>query len=89
MAAYCLSLATGNPASHCPTSEIPPPLVDFVSIPGTFFLATPLHLVTTATLGYLKSKNEWADWDLRRFRPNFLIETSILFASKEDLTDLI
>ena len=56
-------------------SQIPPPLVDFVSIPGTFFLATPLHLVTTATLSYLKSKNDQADWNVRRFRPNFLIET--------------
>ena len=57
-------------------SQIPPPLVDFVSIPGTFFLVTPLHLVTTATLRHLKGKNEQADWDARRFRPNFLIETN-------------
>jgi uncharacterized protein len=57
-------------------SQIPPPLVDFVSIPGTFFLVTPLHVVTTATLAHLKGKNPRADWDVRRFRPNFLIETS-------------
>jgi uncharacterized protein YcbX len=57
-------------------SQIPPPLVDFVSIPGTFFLVTPLHVVTTATLGYLKDRNPQADWNVRRFRPNFLIETN-------------
>ena len=56
-------------------SKIPPPLVDFVSIPGTFFLVTPLHVVTTATLAALKARNAGADWDRRRFRPNFLIET--------------
>ncbi|HEX4987097.1 MAG TPA: MOSC N-terminal beta barrel domain-containing protein [Burkholderiales bacterium] len=55
-------------------SKIPPPLVDFVSIPGTFFLVTPLHLVTTSTLAFLKSKNAAADWDRRRFRPNFVVE---------------
>jgi hypothetical protein len=57
-------------------SQIPPPLVDFVSIPGTFFLVTPLHLVTTATLSYLKGVNPKADWNARRFRPNFVIESS-------------
>ncbi len=57
-------------------SQIPPPLVDFVSIPGTFFLVTPLHLVTTATLAHLRGINPSADWDARRFRPNFIIETS-------------
>ncbi|HVY06838.1 MAG TPA: MOSC N-terminal beta barrel domain-containing protein [Burkholderiales bacterium] len=55
-------------------SQIPPPLIDFVSIPGTFFLVTPLHLVSTATLRHLKSKNAAADWNVRRFRPNFVVE---------------
>lgn len=48
---------------------------DFVSRPGTFFLVTPLHLLTTATLHHLDSLNPAGDWDARRFRPNFLIET--------------
>lgn len=55
-------------------SQLPPPVVEFVSTPGTFFLVTPLHIVTTATLAHLKNKNPGADWDRRRFRPNFLIE---------------
>ncbi|MEO8629722.1 MAG: MOSC N-terminal beta barrel domain-containing protein [Betaproteobacteria bacterium] len=58
-------------------SQLPPPLVDFVSIPGSFFLVTPLHIVTTATLARLKEKNPGADWDARRFRPNLLIETNV------------
>lgn len=55
-------------------SQLPPQVVEFVSTPGTFFLVTPLHIVTTATLSQLKSMNPGADWDRRRFRPNFLVE---------------
>ncbi|MFN2381967.1 MAG: MOSC domain-containing protein [Guyparkeria sp.] len=47
---------------------------NFVSRPGTFFLVTPLHLLTTASLDYLGELNPAGDWDARRFRPNFLIE---------------
>lgn len=56
-------------------SKIPPAMVDFVSTPGTFFLVTPLHMVTTATLAHLQSLNPQGSWDARRFRPNFIIET--------------
>jgi MOSC domain-containing protein len=55
-------------------SKAPPSLANFVSMPGTFFLVTPLHIVTTATLEHLKTRNAKGDWDRRRFRPNFLIE---------------
>jgi len=54
---------------------LPPPLVDCVSMPGSFFLVTPLHFVTTASLTHLKTLNPASDWDARRFRPNVLIET--------------
>lgn len=56
-------------------SQLPPEVVEFVSSPGTFFLVTPLHLVTTATLTHLRGRKPQADWDARRFRPNFVIET--------------
>lgn len=56
-------------------SKIPPPMVDFVSAPGTFFLVTPLHMVTTATLSHLQSLNPGGNWDARRFRPNLIIES--------------
>ena len=48
---------------------------DFVTIPGTFFLVSPLHIVTTATMEHLKGLLPGADWDMRRFRPNIVIET--------------
>jgi len=57
-------------------SQLPPAMVEFVSLRGTFFLVTPLHVLTTATLTHLKGINPRSDWDVRRFRPNFVIETS-------------
>jgi uncharacterized protein len=55
--------------------HLPQSAQDFVSIPGTFFLVSPLHFVTTATIEYLKSQTPHADWSIERFRPNVLIET--------------
>lgn len=55
--------------------QLPAPMVEFVSLLGTFFLVTPLHLVTTSTLAHLKKINPQPDWDVRRFRPNLVIET--------------
>lgn len=56
--------------------DVPQNVADFVSAAGTFFLVTPLHLLTTATLAALRASNPQADWDARRFRPNFVIETA-------------
>lgn len=56
-------------------THIPPVLVDHVSAPGTFFLVTPMHIVTTATLRHLQGKNPGGNFDRRRFRPNLVIET--------------
>lgn len=55
--------------------NLPQSAVDFVSLLGTFFLVTPFHIVTTATLAHLKGLHPHADWDTRRFRPNLVIET--------------
>ena len=55
--------------------HLPQSAVDFVSLLGTFFLVTPFHIVTTATLAHLKSLHPQSDWDRRRFRPNVVIET--------------
>jgi uncharacterized protein YcbX len=55
--------------------DIPEGAAEFVAIPGTFFLVTPFHLLTTATLAWLKDLNPQADWDARRFRPNVVVDT--------------
>jgi len=57
-------------------SQMPQQARDFVTVPGTFFLVTPFHIITTATLNHMKSLLPEADWDVRRFRPNIVIETN-------------
>lgn len=56
-------------------ADFPAAAAEFVALPGTFFLVTPFHLLTTATLAWLKNLNPGSDWDVRRFRPNVLIDT--------------
>jgi uncharacterized protein YcbX len=55
-------------------SKFPPELFEFTSPPGTYFDAYPIHLLTTASLAAMTRFNSSAAWDVRRFRPNFLIE---------------
>lgn len=50
--------------------------LEFTSPPGTYFDAFSLHVITTATLATMARANPAAAWDVRRFRPNFLIETA-------------
>ncbi len=56
-------------------SLFPEEIMDYVSVPGTFFDNEELNLITTASLAYMQSKNPDASWDIRRFRPNFFVET--------------
>ncbi|MCC6156332.1 MAG: MOSC N-terminal beta barrel domain-containing protein, partial [Candidatus Hydrogenedentes bacterium] len=57
-------------------SELPGELFEFATPPGTYFDAFPIHVLTTASLNAMKKANSGAVWDVRRFRPNFLMETS-------------
>ena len=56
-------------------STLPAELFEFSSPPGTYFDAFPVHVLTTASLEMMRRLNPTATWDVRRFRPNFLIET--------------
>ncbi len=56
-------------------SLIPAELFEFTSPPGTYFDAFPIHLLTTSSLVEMTRLHPAAAWDVRRFRPNFLIET--------------
>ncbi len=60
-------------------SGFPPELFEFTSPPGTYFDAFPLHLLTTSTLSAMSRLNPDAAWDVRRFRPNFVVETDPQF----------
>jgi uncharacterized protein YcbX len=58
-------------------SQLPQAAIDYVvAAPGAFFLVTPFHLLTTATLQHLRQLAPGSDWDVRRFRPNLVIETN-------------
>jgi uncharacterized protein YcbX len=56
-------------------SNLPKELFEFTSPLGTYFDAFPIHVLTTASLSVMWQSNPVADWDVRRFRPNFFVET--------------
>ncbi|HEY5646160.1 MAG TPA: MOSC domain-containing protein [Pseudomonadales bacterium] len=56
-------------------SKFPEFLAEFESPPGTYFDAFPILLMTTESLAYLQQKAPGHAFDVRRFRPNILIET--------------
>lgn len=56
-------------------ATIPEDLFEFTSPPGTYFDLAPIHLLTTASLAAMARVNTSAAWDVRRFRPNLLVET--------------
>lgn len=55
-------------------SQLPPELFEYTSPLGTHFDVLPVHLLTTASLRALAAHHPGARFDVRRFRPNLLIE---------------
>ena len=54
-------------------AEIFEVLGQFMTPPGTFFDSFPLHMISTQSLSYLQQNSE-ADVNLKRFRPNLLLD---------------
>lgn len=49
-------------------------VVDIDIAPGTLFDLAQIHLLTTATLDGCRAERPDLDWDVRRFRPNLVID---------------
>ena len=75
-AMFALSLIPGQPIPDL--SKIPPALLaevsQFASPRGTYFDLYPVHLLTGASLRHIQSLAPESVIDVRRFRPNFLID---------------
>ncbi len=56
-------------------SDVPAVAWEFYTPPGTYFDLFPIHVLTTSTLQFMSQLNPAADWDVRRFRPNVLVDT--------------
>jgi uncharacterized protein YcbX len=55
--------------------NLPEDMQTYVSLLGSFFLVSPCHILTTASVDYLRHKAPSCDWNIERFRPNLVIET--------------
>jgi uncharacterized protein YcbX len=65
------SMSGGRNENGEPVTDIP---VSSMAPEGTFFDLTTLHVLTTATLQHLSALEPAADFDVRRYRPNVLVE---------------
>ena len=54
---------------------LPEALREFSTPPGTYFDCFPLHVLSTASMASLSGFGAGDDVDIRRFRPNILIDT--------------
>ncbi|MDE2180309.1 MAG: MOSC N-terminal beta barrel domain-containing protein [candidate division NC10 bacterium] len=54
---------------------VPPVAWEYQTPPGTYFDLFPIQVLTTSTLRLMSRLNPAADWDVRRFRPNVLVDT--------------
>lgn len=77
MMAYLWQQFGREPGEPLPDmTQFPQELMEFAAFPGMHFDVTPLQLLTTASLAHMAASNPGANWDVRRFRPNVLIETT-------------
>lgn len=56
-------------------SGLPTAGLGYASFPGTYFDAFQLHLITSASFAEAQRLNPTANFDVRRFRPNLVLQT--------------
>ena len=57
-------------------ADVPAFAFEFQTPPGTYFDLYPIHVLSTSALALMAQLNPAARWDVRRFRPNVLVETA-------------
>jgi uncharacterized protein YcbX len=55
-------------------SAATPTMVQWISVPGSFNDGAPVHVLTTASLRAASALHPSGEWDVRRFRPNLLVD---------------
>jgi uncharacterized protein YcbX len=66
----------GDPLSDIPVASMAPP--------GTFFDLTTLSVMTTATLRRLAELEPEANFDVRRYRPNVVVDVAVAWFAEND-----
>ena len=71
----------GKPVSLCSlaSDNSDQSAIQLNSARGTYFDVAPIHVLTSASLEEMKRLAPAGDWDVRRFRPNFFVETDAGF----------
>jgi uncharacterized protein len=64
------------------------PLFDWAGPPGTWLDLADVHWLTTASLTAMSAEQPESQWDVRRFRPTALIETSSSGFAEETWTSI-
>lgn len=64
------------------------PVFDWPGPPGTWLDLADVHWLTTASLAAIAAQCPGGQWDVRRFRPTALIETSITGFAEEGWTSI-
>lgn len=73
-AAYELSVRDAEGLQAAEPERLTESQVGLVAPPGTFFDTSTLHVLTTSSLDRLAAAHPDGRWDVRRFRPNVLVE---------------